>query len=138
MANPPFGHRTAHLPALYQAARLAAHAEGAQGRTHRQAHRRSGVRGRPGQSALDALQGDRAGADVAVLGGLGKHIQAVGSGMRQPVLAPMAASLTFERHEFGDMLRLFHLLALIVAAGMAGDDLPPVEDIRTADVAGCW
>ncbi len=44
---------------------------------------------------------ETAGADVAVFGGLGKHIQAVGSGMRQPVLAPMAASLAFERHEFG-------------------------------------
>ena len=43
---------------------LHTHAEGAQGRPHRQAHRGSDLYWPAGQATLVALQGGRAGADV--------------------------------------------------------------------------
>ena len=63
---PPHGPTTTPtlVSALHQGAGRAAHAQGAQGRLHRQPDRGAGVRRRPGRSALVAFQGACAGADV--------------------------------------------------------------------------
>lgn len=62
--EPAVRHRAAHLPALHQAPRRAAHPRRAQGRPHRPRDREAAVHRPPGRLALVAFQGACAGADV--------------------------------------------------------------------------
>ena len=48
--------------------------------------------------------------------------------MSQAILTPMRAHLVLDRNEFGDRLGVLNLFAFVVAAGMAGEYLPTIED----------
>jgi hypothetical protein len=76
-----------------------------------------------------AQQGGGDGAEVvAALGGPGEQLGAVGCGPGKAVGSAMLASLAFARRQLRDVSRILHLLALVVAARMRGDDIGAVQD----------
>ena len=68
------------------------------------------------------------GAEVlATLGGAGEQLAAVGGGLRETIGSTVRARLALAPHQLGDMRWVLHLLVLVVAACMRGQQRGGVQ-----------
>lgn len=90
-------------------------------------------------STIAIEQTQQSGGDgarvVATRSGLDEQRAAVGGSLGEAIGAAMLAGLAFACCQLRDVLGVFHLLALVVAARMRSDDRGSVQDLTSVGLA---